>query len=368
MSVPICFDEIIGLTRKEDICLDGYLSDYSVSDSGLYIDELQGMSLRILNSTGGNYDIWEKMTNAKENAISAFKVDVMQEIFKTKEPAHKRFIGDIGGKSFTAKLSGDTYQGLRMYSDIYGGSYTLRGFTFILDTTEAITLKIFTGEDDETGANPIYTIVHNSVGTDLMSLAGRPKYNAITPIELPLIGDYYFLIENATGVPYNNKLTCNCGGHKWCFNPEHPCYNHSRDKWTEWAMVAGVHGTTLTDRDDWPTSREARGLILHGDFGCDTLGILCSDHSDWSGNEVDSAIAWALVYKAGSFLSGYIMDSEEVSRYTLLGIDGLTANMVYYEERYKVMLSFIADNIELDRNECLKCKPPHGYHRQSQML
>lgn len=62
------------------------------------------------------------------------------------------------------------------------------------------------------------------------------------------------------------------------------------------------------------------------------------------------------------------MDSEEVNRYTLLGIDGLAANMAYYEERYKVMIEFIAANIELDRNECLKCKSPMGYKRHAQML
>jgi hypothetical protein len=133
-------------------------------------------------------------------------------------------------------------------------------------------------------------------------------------------------------------------------------------------MFGGVHGSDLTIRDDWGTSREARGLVLHGDFGCDTLGILCSDHSDWSGNEVDQAIAWAILYKAGSFLSTYIMDSEEVNRYTLLGLDQIGANIAYYEERYKAMLEFIAENIEEDRNECLKCRSPRGYERFSQML
>jgi hypothetical protein len=62
------------------------------------------------------------------------------------------------------------------------------------------------------------------------------------------------------------------------------------------------------------------------------------------------------------------MDSEEVNRYTLLGVDGLTANIVYYEERYRVMIDFIAAHIEAERNECLKCRPPMGYHRRSQML
>lgn len=362
MSLPLCFENIIGITRKADLCVGTSYAD--TSESGLYLDEIQGLPLRTVNASGGNFTLLEKMANAKENAINTFKIDVLAEILKTKEPARKKFYGDIGGKSFTSKLTGYDYHGLRLYSDIIGGAFTLRGVTVILDTAEAITLEIWTGDDDETGGAAIKTIVLGN------TLAGRPKYFAITPYEMSLTGDYYFLYQTAGGVPYNNKLTCNCGGFKWCFDKIHPCMRHSRDHWTEWAMAGGVHGAVadIGNRDDWGTSRDAEGLILHGDFGCDTLGILCSDHSDWANDMVDSAVAHALLFKAGSFLSAYIMDSEEVNRYTLLGIDGLTANMIYYEERYKVMIEFIAANIEEDRNECLKCRPPHGYARQSQML
>jgi hypothetical protein len=360
MSVPLCFENIIGFTRKEDVCVADYESEYSESDSGLFIDELPGMALRILNSTGGSYGIWEKMTNAQDNAIRAFKVDVMQAILKTKMPARSKFLGDIGAKSFTTVLASDTYHGLRLYSDVIGGSFTLRGVSLLLNVTENITLKIYSGQYDEDGAAPLYSIA-------LTSLAGRVKYNAITPIQLSLEGDYYFVYQTS-GQPYNNHLTCNCGGFKWCFNITNPCYKVSRDKWTEWTMAGGIHGTDINDRDDWPTSREAHGLILHGDFGCDTLATLCSEHSDFENNEVDLAIAHAIWYKSGSFLTGSIMDSEEINRYTLLGTEGLTANLQLYEERYKVMIDFIADNIEEDRNECLKCKPPMGYARKAQML
>ena len=360
MSIYSCFDDVIGFTRKEDICVEGYDSSYADSDSGLYIDELQGMSLKILDAVGGKDSIWDKMTYATENAINSFKIDALREILKTKEPARKKFIGDIGGKSFTTTIADATYHGLRLYSDISGGAFTLRGVTLMLNTTEAVNLLIYSGETDEDGASALHTIA-------LTSLAGRPKYTAITPIELDLTGNYYFLFSSV-GLPYNNQLTCNCGTYKWCFDINNPCYKYSRDKWTEWTMAAGVKGDDLTIRDDWGTSRDAMGLRLHGDFGCDTLGILCSDHADWSGNMIDQSIAWAVLYKAGSFLSSYIMDSEEVNRYTLLGLEGLAANMVYYEERYKIMLEFIAENIEEDRNECLKCKDRYGFSKQSQRL
>lgn len=195
MSVYSCLNGVIGFTRKEDFCVDGYDASYAESDSGLYIDELPGMSLRILNSVGGKSDIWDKMTYAKENAINAFKIDVIREILKTKEPARPTFKGDIGGKSFTSVMSSDTYHGLRMYSDITGGSFTLRGVTLILNTTEAVTLDVYTGDDDEDGASAIASF-------SLTSLAGRPKYNAVTATEFDLEGDLYFLFS-ATGLPYN---------------------------------------------------------------------------------------------------------------------------------------------------------------------
>lgn len=358
MSVPTCFENVIGFSRKEDLCVadeaSEWLADYAVSDSGLYIDELPGMPQRFISSLGGNYDIWEKMNNALENAIGAFKIDVLGEILKYKEPVRDRFRGDIGGKSFTSVLTDHTYQGLRIYSDVDGGQFVLRGVSLILNVTEAVTLEIY---DD-------YDLLYSY---NLTSQAGRPKYTAITPLTLPLTGNLYFLYTT-TGQPYNNKLTCNCGGHKWCFDTDNPCYAPSRDAWTQWAMIGGTGGDVLSDRADWNTSRDAGGMILHGDFGCDVIGTLCSDHSDWTGNEVDLAIANAIWYKTGEFLATYVMDTEEVSRKTLLGVEQWNANRAFYNARYVVMINFIAENFEDSRNECLKCRNPFGYHKKAQML
>ncbi len=355
MSVTNCFSGIIGLSRKEDSCvLDDWDESYSQSESGLFIDELPGFPQRFVASLGGNYNIWEKMYNSMENAIGTFKIDVLQAILKYHEPTRQRFKGYIGGRSFTTTLAVKNYQGLRMYSDITGGAFVLRGFYIILDTTENVTLNIY----DEYDLLYTYT---------LTATAGRPVYTAITPLTLPLDRNYYFLYST-TGKPYNNKLTCNCGGYRWCFNIENPCYKYSKDQWTEWAMIAGVSGDVLSERDDWATSSEAKGLVLHGDFTCDVIGTLCTEYSDWTGNEVDWAIANAIWYKTGEFLSIYVMDSEEVSRRTLLGTEQWNANREFYNERYKSLLEFIADNFEDDRNDCLKCRNPFGYKVMTQRL
>ena len=139
-------------------------------------------------------------------------------------------------------------------------------------------------------------------------------------------------------------------------------------KWTEWAMVAGVCGTTLSERDDWGTQVQARGLVLHGDFNCDIIGSLCDEYSDFTGNnEIGMAIAHAIWYKAGEYLSIYVMDSEEVSRRTLLGTEQWNANREFYSERYKAMIDFISEHWEPDQ-ECLKCRDPYGFMLDSQIL
>jgi hypothetical protein len=355
-TLPECLSTIVGFAREECACVSDWDDDYAISDSGLFISELQGMSLRILDSLGGCPFIWEKMANARLNAINAFKTDIMMEILKYKEPIRDRFTGDIGYKQFT-KLVGSTYNyyGLRMYSDVRGGTFTLRSITVILDTTEPlINLEIYDDYD------LLYTI-------PISSQMNRPKTTTITPIEFTLDRNYYF-IYNPAGTPYANKLTCGCGTYHWCFCVENPCYKSSRDKWTEWAMIGGVAGDVLDERDDWGCSQVANGLVLHGNFTCNGLNALCSEDSDFVNNELDVAEAWAILYKAGEFLTNYVMDSGEVSRYTLLGTEALNTNRIYYNARYATMIDFIARSWDEDRDDCLRCRPPMGIGKRSHFI
>ena len=356
MSVlPSCWTDVIGFTRTDDTCIDEvYPVGYADSLSGLYVDELQGMSLRILNNTDNSTTLWEKMDRARENAIRAFQTDLMMELSNYKEPSHQRFSGDIGGRAFTKLLTASTYYGLRMYSDIRGGKFNLRGVSLILNSSEAVNLEIYDEYD------LLYTI-------PLTSVAGRPHKTDFADIELTLDRNYYFLIA-PVGLPYANKLTCGCGGFKWCFCIDDPCYRYSRDRWTEWAMVAGVSGTDLTSREDWPTNRMASGMILHGNFTCSIFDALCNEDSDFFNDETDRAMAWAILYKTGEFLTNYIMDTGEVSRYTLLGVDALNENRMYYNKRYAIFIDWLAQNMDDDRSDCLRCKSPQNIRRRTQLI
>ncbi len=356
MSINTCFQNIVGLSRSEDICVDGWDASYSTSASGLFIDELQGMSLRILDAVGGKDDIWQLMDRARTNGINTFKTDIWGELLKHNEYRRIKFAGEIGHRRFTDNITLDTYHGIRLFSDIRGGTFTLRGVTLNLSTTEAVDLLIYND----------YELLHTING--ITSTANKPDYNAITPIELDLEGNYYFLYS-PVGSPKNNKMTCGCGGYKWCFDLEHPCFKMSKENWTQWAMAGGIHGDDPTLREDWGVSHFAQGLRLHGEFKCDSSALLCNDSSDFENNEVDQAIAWAILFKSAEFLTYEIKNSGEVSRYTLIGNDAvLSSNMAYYSERYTAMINFIAENLSIDSNDCLRCRPALGIGKTSQWL
>jgi len=351
MSINLCLSEVIGFSRSEDLCVDGWDPSYATSLSGIYIDELQGMSLRILDAVGGKDTIWQMMDRARSAAINTFKTDVWQEIMKRYEYRRLKFSGEIGSRRFSQIIFKDTYHGIRLFSDIKGGTFTLRGITLNLDSTETVDLFIY---DD-------FELV-DTVSID--SSAGKPNYNIITAIELDLKGNYYFVYAPA-GTPYNNKITCGCGGYRWYFDTENPCYKGSKENWTLWCIAGGIHGDDLTERDDWAVSQYAQGLRLHGEFKCDPSDIFCSAASDFENNEVDSAIAWAIAFKTAEFLTYDIRNSDEVSRNTLIGNDAvLNANMSYYSDRYIALLTYIGENICVDGNDCLECKRRIGLYSQ----
>lgn len=356
MSINSCLAEVIGFSRSQDLCVDGWDPSYSTSLSGIYVDEMEGMSLRILDAVGGKDDIWQMMDRARSAAINTFKTDVWAEILKNFEYRRDRFSGAIGNRHFNLVISKDTYHGIRLFSDIRGGIFTLRGVTLNLDATETVDLLIYND----------YELLYTVAG--LTSSAGKSSYNDISAIELDLEGNYYFIYA-PVGTPYNNKMTCNCGGYRWCFNTENPCYKGSKENWTAWCMAGGIRGDDLSERDEWAVSQYAQGLRLHGDFRCDPEDLFCADASNFEDNEVDRAVAWAIAFKTSEFLTYEIRNSGEVSRYTLIGNDAvLSANMSYYSERYSALLTFIGENISPDSNDCLKCRPSHGIGKYSQVL
>lgn len=372
MSVlPSCWDNIIGITRKEDFCIDDVDRpvDYNISKSGLYIDELKGINLRFVQDLGtqnSSDDLWTKIERAKENAIRTFQMDILSEIRKLNSPRIDLFKGNIGSQKYTRNLAlTQTYAGVRMYCNaIRGGYFHLTGINTIFATTGAISISLYSNLSPD----PIETFTLNTI-------ANRVESNALN-ITLPLWNDeydnleYYFIYE-PTQTPKDNQPTCGCGGVQWCFNRTRPCFADGKavkDRWRQFAMVGGITGDDITLREDWATTQAMNGLILIGQYKCNPSIYFCNDDADYENNDYDIAVAYSIDYKTGEFLMDEFLDTQEITRFTALGLEAIDNLRTEYNARYIAMINYLRDNLDVNRFGCLKCKPAMGFNKGFQKL
>jgi hypothetical protein len=363
-----CWSEIVGITRSET-CIDEYdrPSNYNQSLSGLYLDELKGMSLKRIEETGG--ELYEKISIAYENAVRTFKIDIIQELLKYHKPKHDPFIGNIGSQRFKGNLTlTKNTAGIRMYmNDIKGAFFTLKAIGILMDRTETFDIDIYNNITEDI----IETI-------EVSSLANKISItNLVTPIDLPLSNDnydnleYFFLYNRGLKNPKDNRPTCGCGGVNWCYNREHPCFADSKatkDRWRQFAMIGGIQGDDIADRDDWGVTQAMNGIILIGEFTCDKYIYFCNENMDFEYDEIGQAVAHAIAYKWGEFTMDYFLDTNEITRDITLGLDTINNNREFYNLRYTAMINFIADNIDISQYGCLACKPVQNARFSSQKL
>ena len=360
-----CWTNIIGISRKDDECLTGAPVNYNVSNSELYLDELRGINLRFVQDIAA--DLWDMCDKAIENGIKTFRMDMMNELLKVNKERYEKFIGNIGSQRFkNSRALTHTYAGVRVYcNDIKGGVFKINAVGVLMDTSAAFNLVLYNNLSDI----PVQTIAVTSVADTLTTTT------LATPIELDLSTneydnmEYFFVYTLGAMQPKDNKATCGCGGVKWCWSTDNPCFANKalKDRWRTWAMIGGINGNTIADREDWGVSEYMNGIILIGEMKCDKFIYLCNDDSDYA-TEIDQAIAYAVLYKSGEYLMDEFLDTGEVSRFTALGEEAVNFNRDYYNARYNVMIGFIRDNLDVERYGCLICRPQMGFKRQQQVL
>lgn len=363
-----CWENIIGYTRSEQ-CIDDYKRpvDYDFSLSGIYLDELKGINLNLVEDTGGV--LWDKLKNAYDNSIRTFKIDVISEILKNHKPRYDQFIGNIGSQRFTRSLNLiDSYAGVRMYcNDIKGGTFTLKAIGVLMDKTETFDVDIF----DNLSNDSLETISVNSIANKISIT------NLATPIVLPLSVDnydnleYFFLYNRGTKQPKDNKPTCGCGGVNWCFKPESPCFANSKatkERWMQFAMIGGIQGNDIDIREKWGITQEMNGLVLIGEFNCDKYSYFCNSNMNFEDDEIGQAVAHAIAYKWGEYVMDFFLDTHEISRFTALGNEAVNNNREFYNTRYNVMIDFISTNLDVSKFGCLSCRPVQNAKFNRQLL
>lgn len=342
-----CLDNIVGLSRKDCECYtDDRPDGWNESKSGIYLDELPGLTQAQINSSieCGDGSIWDIMERALENGERKFRTDLLSNLRQRFKERYLPFNGVIGMSQKNGSPAVDNLMGLRIESNcIKGSCLTLKGIDTFFDTDiAALEVNIYRSGTEA----PIHTF-------NVEAVAFEKKTNTLaTPIELPLWIDgtdefsYSIVYTLPPGVkPLNNKLyTCSC--------------DRKSSAWSVWATVDGIKTSAFTTTyalDNLSGTSYTYGLNLSAEIECKKGSIICEDGEDWDFKNDDIALQIATAIQSISavhLLLDILTRPDTVA--VAINEEQTNALISMYSEDYENRIEYLALNID-PNNDCFIC-------------
>ena len=359
ISIPDCYESIVGLTRTDCACYEN-IPDYAADSlSGLYIDELVGLSFiqSITDCDNGN-DMFLNIEKARDNAIMAFQADTNALLLQNFKVRRNPFYGGIGRavSNNTVTLNTGEYLGVRFYCDnVKSGVLLIKNIGTLFHDTGVIGLTV-------------YNNLGETVTTFNLNTTANVHTQNVVDLELPLHSDYidhleYFFVYQYDGItkPKINDIKCSCGSFKPKFDCNHPYYHAKHETtygWADWLMAGGVKSATLPDFTDMSCScnNYMYGLTFQVELRCKIGEVLCLDQLDFEGNPLAAAMAIAIQNKAGVILGNWFLQSGNLNRWTLINSEQLATDVTTFARTYNDMIKYIVESADITQNDCLACR------------
>lgn len=377
---PACFENIIGLSRTPCPCVEDLNADAVVSESGLYLDELDGLTINMLNAgvDCGQGTLWEMLARARENAVEQTKADLMACLGGEADLRRQPGVSQIGSDK---KATGTGVTLSRTYHGITLQTAAMKGGTFQV-THIGAAFK-------QTGNITVYAYDHEALLATytVPTVANQVTWFALpTPLELDMaslgqVPQYWFTFrpDEFTGAgplkAMSTKFDCGCGG--GIFSPywslSRPQYQSANAKggnlWADWSQATGVYGSDIAERENWAQSsglNETQGLLLRVAFDCDQTTTFCADPPNYTTDNVQKAIAHAVRFKAAANLVTSMLSSTAINRWTMTAGEVMAENRRSWLNEYKrTIWEYICPTLAEPQNinrygDCLKCKDHFG--------
>lgn len=351
-----CYEDIIGLSRIECECFDENVGwDYSIS--GLYVDEAEGMNLRVIDAQKdceNDNNLWLIMNTARQNAIRQFLSDSQMRLMQKYQLARPLFNGSVGRHVYKRSLAlTQNYAGLRMATaNVVGGYMKITNINTFFSAAGAIAMTV-------------YNNLNEVVATVNLNTANGKQANTVN-ILLPMWNkntdclEYYFTYAvDPANQPKDNDLHCNCGGVKYSFNILNPYYKSTSNKlagWSKWGMFGAFQTNTL-DFFDMPTttSNYMNGLSFDVQFYCELKRQYCFDDPN-PNDETFISVAFALQHLTAHRLIIDILASPVLNRYTVMQGETLNNLAAYHKGKYDNLLEWLVKNVPMENTDCLMCR------------
>lgn len=342
-----CLTNIIKLSRTTCECADlgDVPSDYDEGQSEIYLDELDGINLKMVGSIadcekGG---LWDLMAWARDEAAKQFKADLLSCINSNYTSRRPIYSGLLGQSTFTGSLSlSESKAGIIVtFPQIKGGTMKVKRIGLAINASTAVVVDVFNNDANQTTPIASYTI-NSTANTLIYATLG-------TPLELPMWSnnvnrlEYYFVYSRVGFQPKDMKGDCGCGG--------------VAPGWKSWASVKGIKGSG-TIYSQYSTDKYLNGILLDVDFRCQTSQLICSDDKplDFDNDGWDMQIGYANRWKAGELLLQKMLDSPELNRYTMMDREKTYGMRNHARKMYNDFIQYLCENKEISTG-CLVCKP-----------
>lgn len=342
-----CLDNIIGLSRTECECQNPP-SGYNESESGLFLDELEGFNLNVASGAddcnrGG---LWDRMNKAVENAKTDFITNILGCIETQFKPRATIYSGQLAEAGFRGVINtSESYAGIKLIPNQWkGGMITLRRVGVLINQSVPVTIKIMRRVDSQTEEVATYV-------SPAPVVAGQLTWVALeSGLELPMWSysgkiEYFVLLQLTGFKPYENKRDCGCG------NVKRP--------YLSWLNFNGTRGSNIDNLNSFSDNGNVmNGMILDVLVKCKTSEIICSSEMplDFQDSGMAREMAAAIRFKAASKLYFEIASSSEINRYTVMEKDKLEEMAVAWEANYQKWIQYFCENINVSTNDCLVCK------------
>lgn len=369
-QVDTCFDYIIGLSRTECDCLtDNIPMDASQSESGIYLDELEGLNLNMVKGQNDCEGLWELLERTRAEAIKITRSDLLACISANSTIRRKPFNG-IMGEYFDAKAlqKKKAYAGaVIQLANISGGFLKVKRIGAKFDTTGTIDIDVYASHSDEVidtlslnteAGKTIWTDINFEV-TDLKSSNG--------------VNQRFYFIYQSSFKPYNTASSCGCGINKPVWNESSPCYSNGisyKDYgWASFAMLGGVTSETFDGAVSDKAAKETYGLVFDVEIGCRNEKTICKDGFDFTSDPYAITIANAVRFKAGELLMLYIRSKAHPNYYSLVIPEMMSELQERYKSEYENRIyNYLCPELSSAENinryaDCFACKDSYGFQR-----
>ncbi len=380
MSTAACFENIIGLSRRDCPCVEDRTVDAGVSESGLYLDELPGLNLRLLDTAAdcGDDGLWAKLERARENAIEDTIAELGACIAANTDTARPPGTSIIGQDKNAARSSVKlprTYHGLAIETALVRGGIceiTAIGTAFkAVNNTGTVAVKVYNRPEES--ADPIAEVTLNTT-PDRVIWTDLPEPIALTMQQDTAVQPRFWILYEPNGMEaMNTEINCGCVGYKPYWSHQNPQYTTKQDKgvhlWAWWAMAAGTKGDDLSGRLTWTVENPTHGLLLKVRLKCDEVSSFCDPNADYRMDPIQKVIAHAVRFKAGANLLQDILTSPRIDRFTMTAGEQLEALKKDYEAEFEkrvggFLCPTLSGHDSINRyGDCRKCKDTWGMGR-----